>query len=61
MKFTKDEIHLIKTALSYVYNKKLDSIALNRSIITKREIRQILSTANKYDILRARIEEEESE
>lgn len=56
LKLSHDEIDLIQNALSYLYNSKLDLMAKNTKILSDSERKSILNNANKYDDLRAQIE-----
>ena len=45
---TKQEIKLIKIAMQYIYDKKLDHLKNNRKIMSENEINETLITANRY-------------
>ena len=45
---TDDEKKLIKTALYFVYDHKLEQVRINHKIITEAERAEVLKTANKY-------------
>mgnify|MGYP007053801429 CR=1 FL=1 len=52
IKLKHDEIELIKTALQYVYDKKLDILADSRKILSEEEKELIMNRAGKYyDVL----------
>ena len=43
-----DEIETIKTALEYVYNRKMEFLGQNRTTLSHEAKKSILDTANKY-------------
>jgi len=49
--FTTEELNTLKTALKYTYNKKLDQLSINRSIMSEDEVKTLLQQANKFDDL----------
>ena len=48
IKLTHEEIEIIKIALQYVYDRKLDIVSQNRKILDKQATARILEQANKY-------------
>jgi hypothetical protein len=48
IKLTHEEIDLIKIALTYISDKKLDIIAQNRNILTEEEQLKIYENYKKY-------------
>jgi len=48
IKLTHEEIELIKIALTYIADKKLDIIAQNRNILTEEEQLKIYEKSIKY-------------
>jgi len=48
LELTHDEIVLIKNALQYVYDRKMDSIKKNEKIMESNEQQIMLNSANKY-------------
>ena len=47
-KINEDQVKLIKNALQYVYDSKLDNIKQSRKIMSEIEIEKTIETANKY-------------
>lgn len=47
-KINEDQVRLIKNALQYVYDSKLDNIKQSRKIMTDLEIEENLELAKKY-------------
>ena len=48
LKLTHEEIELIKNALQYVYDSKLDNLGKCRKIISLEESEKIIEVANGY-------------
>jgi len=48
LKLKHEEIELIKNALQYVYDKKLDVVKNNRKILTDSNVKNIIDSANGY-------------
>jgi len=48
IRITHEEVELIKTALQYVYDRKLDIVSQSRKILNKDATEKILEQANKY-------------
>jgi len=48
VKLTQMEIEMIKSALQYVYDRKIDIISQNRKILTNKAAAEMLEQANKY-------------
>jgi len=48
IQLTNQEIETIKTALQYVYDRKLDIISQNRKTLGEEATAKILEQANKY-------------
>jgi len=48
IKLTHEEIEIIKMALQYVYDRKLDIVSQNRKILGEEATAKILEQGNKY-------------
>jgi hypothetical protein len=48
IKLNHEEIELIKIALQYVYDRKLEIVSANRKILSQEATQNILDQANKY-------------
>ena len=61
LKLSDEEIEMIKRALGYVYNTRLDIVKINRNVLEEDAIDGILKTANKYEDLNCAISEGEKD
>jgi len=48
IQLTHEEIETIKTALQYVYDKKLDIVKQNRNILSEKATNEILEQSKKF-------------
>ena len=51
IQFTTEELNTLKTALEYTYNSKLNTLSINRAIMSEDEVKTLLQQANKFDDL----------
>lgn len=51
IQFTTEELNTLKTALEYTYNSKLNTLSINRAIMSEDEVKTLLTQANKFDDL----------
>lgn len=58
LKLSTEDVKLIKSALNFVYSKKLKNLQHNKIIMSEEEVSILLTSANKYADLNDKVTKE---